>query len=83
MARSELTVGSLRGVPQWGGGPAGTSAKGATVGGRLRPPEPSDAQVRSALPSPAPVKLGRGCCRSMCAGCPWAEGIRQSLGQSR
>lgn len=47
-----------------------------TVGSLRGIPQRGVARLPRA-PLPPPVKLGRGCCRSMCAGCPWAEAVRR------
>lgn len=77
----KLTVGSLRGIPQWASNAAPTGVHAATIGGRLRPDAPPPPRANLGVPHPAPVKLGRGCCRSMCFGCPWADMVRRR-GQS-
>jgi len=62
----------------------GNKSRGWTVGplrGEARPRAGSLSQGmparRSGLPFMPPSKLGQGCCRSMCAGCPWAEAVRR------
>ncbi|MCO5168431.1 MAG: hypothetical protein M9894_18990 [Planctomycetes bacterium] len=57
------TVGSLRGEAR-------------PRAGVLAPDAPSRA---AGLSTPPPAKLGQGCCRSMCFGCPWADAVRRGL----
>jgi hypothetical protein len=54
--------------------------KGLTVGSLLGVPQTGGAlrsDVRRLVPLP-PIKLGRGCCRSGCPGCPWAAAQRRA-----
>ena len=67
-----LTVGDLRGQPQW----RGTGAPSGLVPGA---PPALGPGSRLAPPHLPPSKRGKGCCRKGCRGCPWAESVRASL----
>jgi hypothetical protein len=66
-----LTVGSLRGVPHGGSG----GATRGTVGGRITPPAPAIGAGHGTFRRLPPSLRGRGCCRSMCVGCPYTEAM--------
>ncbi|HMJ10888.1 MAG TPA: hypothetical protein VK524_05750, partial [Polyangiaceae bacterium] len=81
MAKRGLTVGSLLGMPQQGVSAAvqrPLAHVGAARSNRVRP-APSVTWSEGKHRAPAPFRLARGCCRSGCAGCPWAEAQRRSL----
>jgi hypothetical protein len=59
---SRWTVGPLRGEPR--------PRSGALAAGWPLDRKPG-------VPLPPPSKLGQGCCRSMCFGCPWADAVRR------
>lgn len=61
-------------------------ARGFTVGSLLGQSQlPPVAVVRGAagiprahgVPTPPPALTGKGCCRSGCFGCPWADAARR------
>lgn len=76
-----LSVGDLRGLPQWTPPPGAVPAsapplKGGSVGSLKGPGSAveSPGGVHSA-PQLPPSKRGRGCCRRGCRGCPWTESM--------